>query len=150
MRLNRCGHPDSVVDQQMVRIITGCGVLAVLALGVLGCSSTGSLGIVTKTSATPAAFIESEGEYEELGLKEGRACRHFVLAIIPFGNSDVQAAVDKALENTGGDALINVSTVTSLYGFVPIYNVYSFTCTTVRGTVIKMRPFRGDSQEPLT
>ena len=71
MRLNRCGHPDSVVDQQMVRIITGCGVLAVLALGVLGCSSTRNLGIVTKTSANPAAFIESEGEYEELGLKEG-------------------------------------------------------------------------------
>lgn len=128
----------------------GYGVLAILALGLLGCSSTGKLGIVTKASANPAVFIESEGEYEELGLKEGRACRHFVLGIIPFGNSDVQAAVDKVLENTGGDALINVSTETGLYGFIPVYNLYSFTCTTVRGTVIKMRPSRGDSQQPPT
>jgi hypothetical protein len=30
-----------------------------------------------------------------------------------------------------------VSVETSLYGFIPIYNVYSFTCTTVKGIAIK-------------
>lgn len=48
-------------------------------------------------------------------------------------------AVDKALEATGGDALLNVSAESSLYGFIPIYNVYTFTCTTVRGTAIKFK-----------
>jgi hypothetical protein len=115
-----------------------CSVIVVAAVLLAGCSSTGSLGIIARSSANPAALIESEHGYEELGLTEGRACRHFVLAMIPFGDSNVEAAVDKALQNTGGDALINVSTVTSLYGFVPIYNVYSFTCTMVRGTAIKL------------
>jgi hypothetical protein len=41
------------------------------------------------------------------------------------------------LASSGGDALVNVSTATSLYGFVPVYNVFSFTCTTVKGTAIK-------------
>jgi bacteriorhodopsin len=45
--------------------------------------------------------------------------------------------VDDALVQRGGDALLNVSVETSLYGFIPIYNVYSFTCTTVRGIAVK-------------
>lgn len=104
-----------------------------------GCTSTGTLGIVTKSSADPAALLRSAQEFEDLGLTEGKACRHFVLAVAPFGNSNFEAAVNNALEKTGGDALINVSTTSSLYGFIPIYNVYSFTCTTVRGTAIKFK-----------
>ena len=106
---------------------------------ITGCSSTGTLGIVTKSSANPAALLQAAQEFEDLGLTEGKACRHFVLAVAPFGNSNFEAAVNKALEKTGGDALINISTVSSLYGFIPIYNVYSFTCTTVRGTAIKFK-----------
>lgn len=41
---------------------------------------------------------------------------------------------------SSGDALVNVSTSSSLYGFIPIYNVLSFTCTTVRGTAIAIGP----------
>jgi hypothetical protein len=33
---------------------------------------------------------------------------------------------------------VNVSTSSSLYGFVPIYNILSFTCTTVQGIAIKI------------
>ena len=115
--------------------------LGVIVFSILlsGCSSTGTLGIVTKSSANPADLLQSGHEFEELGLTEGRACRHFILAIVPFGNSNLERAVDVALAKTGGDALINVSTVSSLYGFIPIYNVYSFTCTTVRGTAIKLQ-----------
>lgn len=96
--------------------------LGLLLLVVLasGCSSTGTLGIVTKSSANPATLLQSVQGFEELGLTEGKACRHFLLAIIPFGNSDIEAAVNIALEKTGGDALINVATESSLYGFIPL------------------------------
>jgi len=57
--------------------------------------------------------------------------------MIPWGKSDLEEAVNNALEGTGGNALLNVSTESSLYGFIPIYNVYSCTCTTVKGIAIK-------------
>jgi hypothetical protein len=58
-----------------------------------------------------------------------RGAYNFVIAVIPFGDSTFSKAVDDALASRGGDALINVTVSSSLYGFVPIYNVYSFTCT---------------------
>ena len=106
-------------------------------LAVAGCTSVGSLGLITKSSADPIATIRKGAAYKSLGSAEGQACRYFLLAVIPWGNSDIQVAVAKALSTSGGDALINVTTSTSLYGFVPIYNVFSFTCTTVKGTAIK-------------
>ncbi len=48
-------------------------------------------------------------------------------------------AIDNALAQKGGDALLNVTIHSSLYGFVPIYNVYSFTCTTVQGVAVKFQ-----------
>ena len=116
------------------RIILGLLLLVVLASG---CSSTGTLGMVTKSSVNSAKLLQSAQGFEEIGLTEAMVCRHFILAIIPFGNSNIEAAVNKALRRTGGDALINVLITTSLYGFIPLYNVYSFTCTTVQGTAIK-------------
>lgn len=59
--------------------------------------------------------------------------------MIPFGNGSFSKAVDDALASRGGDALINVTVTTSLYGFIPIYNVYSFTCTTVSGIAVKYK-----------
>lgn len=79
------------------------GLLLLVALAS-GCSSTGTLGIVTKSSANPAALLQSAQDFEDLGLTEGKAYRHFILAIAPFGNSNFEAAVNKALEKTGGDA----------------------------------------------
>ncbi|MCA9473018.1 MAG: hypothetical protein MRJ96_09375 [Nitrospirales bacterium] len=110
-------------------------ILCMFALS--GCSTTGNLGIVTKSTADPSSLLTTNTTFKELGPAEGQSCRHFILAIIPFGESDTSSAVDKALEKTGGDALINVSTESSLYGFIPYFNVYSFTCTTVRGTAVK-------------
>jgi hypothetical protein len=78
-------------------------------------------------------------QFEELGQVEGSACRHFIIAVIPFGNSSFSKAVENALEERGGDALINVTVSSSLYGFIPIYNVYSFTCTTVQGVAVKFK-----------
>jgi len=111
----------------------------IIAIGLVlgGCSSSGTLGIVTQSSADPAALLRSGRNFKELGPVEGQACRHFLLAIIPWGEGDFARAVDLALAQKGGDALLNVSVETSLYGFIPIYNVYSFTCTTVKGVAIK-------------
>lgn len=122
--------------------------MVIISLAFLtGCSSVGNLGIVVKSSADPIAILKSGKNFEELGFAEGKACRHFVLAIIPWGNSDFQKAVDEALVGTGGDALVNVTTESSLYGFIPIYNVYSFTCTRVKGIVIKFIKEEQTSQE---
>ena len=97
-----------------------------------------SLGVITKSSVDPASVIGKSRSFKDLEPAEGRACRYFLLAVIPWGDSDIQTAVDRALQPSEGDALVNVSTATSLYGFVPVYNVFSFTCTTVKGTAVKL------------
>ena len=115
--------------------------LSVLTLVLLaGCTSVGNLGIVTRPLSDNAELLKKGVAFEELGPVEGSACRHFVIAVIPFGNSSFSKAVENALAERGGDALINVTVSSSLYGFVPIYNVYSFTCTTVQGVAVKFKP----------
>ena len=104
-----------------------------------GCTSVGSLGLVTRTSSDPGALLKGEHPYEEVGPAEGQACRFFILAIIPGGNSDISRAVERALDSSGGDALLNITTATSLYGFIPIYNLFGYTCTTVKGIAIKFQ-----------
>ena len=107
------------------------------------CVSTGSLGLVSSSGADPGDLLTHPHVYRELGPAEGRACRYFVLAIIPFGDSTISRALSKALQESGGDALLNVTISSGLYGFVPIYNVLSFTCTTIQGTAIKFEAIRG-------
>lgn len=108
-----------------------------LLLSLAGCVSVGNLGLVTKSGLNPISILQTETKFQELGPTKARACRHFLLAVIPWGDSDIQTAVDKALAKSGGDALVNVTTSSSLYGFIPYFNVYSITCTTVQGTAIK-------------
>ena len=69
----------------------------------------------------------------------GEACRYFLLGVARWGDSTATRAFEKALEPSGGEALINVTVSTSLYGFIPIYNVFSFTCTTVEGVAIRYK-----------
>jgi hypothetical protein len=115
------------------------GSLLALFVMLVGCTSVGHLGIVTRASANNADRLKSGVEFEELGPAEGSACRHFVVAVIPFGDSSFSSAVEDALGQKGGDALVNVTVSSSLYGFVPIYNVYSFTCTSVQGVAVKFK-----------
>lgn len=121
-----------------MRAAQGIG-LGLAALLFTACTSVGNLGIVTKPTADAANLLKSGKNFQELGPVEGSACRHFILAIIPFGDSAFSTAVDEALAQKGGDALLNVTVSSSLYGFIPIYNVYSFTCTDVRGVAIKFQ-----------
>lgn len=57
--------------------------------------------------------------------------------------------MEEALGSKGGDALINVTVTSSLYGFIPIYNVYSFTCTTVKGIAVKFQSVQPKGPESL-
>ena len=121
---------------KIIRSLTG---LFVVIFVLTGCTSVGNLGIVTKPSADAASLLKSGRAYKELGPAEGEACRHFLLAIIPWGDSSFSIAVNNALAEKGGDALVNVTVSSSLYGFIPIYNVYTYTCTTVKGIAVKFQ-----------
>jgi hypothetical protein len=112
-------------------------LIATFIILLAGCSSSGTLGIVTKSTADPASLLRQGRGFKELGPVQAQACRHFVLAIIPWGQSDFGTAVDKALVERGGDALLNVTVESSLYSFIPYLNIYSFTCTTVQGIAVK-------------
>jgi hypothetical protein len=113
-------------------------IVVLLSVTLFGCTSVGTLGIVTKSSADPGAVLKAGQSYEELGPTEGEACRYFLLAVVPWGDAAFSKAVDKALEKRGGDALINVTVSNSLYGFVPLYNVFCYTCTQVKGIAVKL------------
>jgi len=114
--------------------------LLVASLSVSSCVSTGNLGLVTKSGTNPGALLSEPHAYTDLGPARGNACRFFLIAVVPWGDSTLSAAVEQALAKSGGDALLNVTTSSSLYGFVPIYNVLSFTCTDVKGTAIRLEP----------
>lgn len=117
----------------VVRLLT----LLIAASAMGACTSVGSLGLVTKPAADPSAILKSGKHYQELGPASGEACRYFLLAIVPSGDSAFSTAVNNALKDNGGDALINVTVSSSLYGFIPIYNVFTYTCTTVSGIAVK-------------
>ena len=114
--------------------------MAVAVAVLLGCSSVGHVGIMTGARGDPGSLLKQAQSYKEVGPTEGRACRYFLLGVIPWGDSTPTAAMEKALAASGGDAIINASVETSLYGFLPIYNVFTFTCTTVKGVAIKFQP----------
>lgn len=122
----------------------------VLFLMLVGCTSVGNLGMVTRPSTNNAERLKSGVAFEELGPAEGSACRHFIIAVIPFGDSSFSTAVEEALAQKGGDALINVTVSSSLYGFIPIYNVYSFTCTSVQGMAVKFKSVTSPSAADRT
>lgn len=123
------------------------GVLAALAAPVLSaCVSTGTLGIVTRSGADPAELITGAHPYQEIGPAAAQACRYFALAVIPFGDAAFSTAVEKALSQSGGDALLNVSVSSSLFGFIPYYNIFSYTCTSVKGTAIRFEASREEAR----
>lgn len=100
------------------------------------CASTGTLGMVSRSPAAAEA-LRNGSSFQELGPAHGKSCRFFVLGLVPGGNGTVSDATRDALEKSGADALLNATVETNLYGFIPIYNLFSYTCTSVSGTAIK-------------
>lgn len=106
------------------------------ALVVSACTSTGTLGMVSRSTAASEA-LRTGRPFKELGPTHGSSCRFFLLGLVPWGDGTVSDATQDALERTGADAVINATVETSLYGFVPIYQLFSYTCTSVSGTAVK-------------
>ena len=103
-----------------------------------GCTSVGTVGMVTKSSAEPVSILKNGQAYKELGVAQGEACRFFLLGMIPWGDATLSTAVDDALSKAGGDAMVNVTVSNSLYGLLPVFwNVFSYTCTDVKGIAVK-------------
>jgi hypothetical protein len=48
--------------------------------------------------------------------------------------------LEKALDATGGDALLNVTVYSSLYTFIPYFNIFAYTCTSVEGAAVDYLP----------
>ena len=115
--------------------------LSILALAVCltGCTSVGSVGLMVKPTANPAELARA-GAFQDLGYVSASDCRYLIIGVIPLGNADPGHVLEKALASRGADALLNVSTSNSHYGFVPIYNVFSINCTSLSGTAIKFEP----------
>ncbi len=114
-------------------------VLMGAVLGLGACSTTGNLGLVARSSADPSEILRNGKPFREIGPARGRACRFFALGVLPWGDADIQTAVDRALQKTGGDALLNIATSNSHYGLIPIYHIFSWTCTEVKGTAVKFQ-----------
>ena len=113
-------------------------ILALIVLPLLmGCASTGNLGMIAKSMGDPGSLLTKSQPYKEIGPAKGEACRYILLGIIPWGDSTATTAVNNALQTNGGDALINISVTSSLYTFIPVYNVFCYTCTSVEGISIK-------------
>jgi len=110
------------------------------AIVITGCASTGNLGMVTKPMGNPGSLLTNAQPYKEIGPAKGEACRYILLGIIPWGDSTATTAANNALQASGGDALLNISVTSSLYTFIPIYNVFCYTCTTVDGIAVKFEP----------
>ncbi|MCL5953008.1 MAG: TRL-like family protein [Nitrospirae bacterium] len=112
-----------------------------LLLFAAGCTSTGSIGLLTDSETETDLGPHDSHLFHRVGHQiEGRACRHFILGIIPWGDSDLESAMRDAFKKNPSlhaDGLVHVATSTSLYNFFPLYNVYTLTCTTVRGTPIR-------------
>ena len=95
------------------------------------------VGVITRSSADPADLITGAHPYKLVGPAHARACRFFLLSIIPWGDNAMSTAVDEALDKSGGDALLNATVSSSLFGFIPYYNLFAFTCTSVNATAIR-------------
>jgi hypothetical protein len=115
-----------------------------LIVSLAGCTSVGSVGLMVKSGANPLDMARA-GSFRDLGYVEATDCRYLIIGILPLGNADPGHVLEKALSSTGADALLNVSTSNSHYGFVPIYNVFSINCTSLRGTAIKFETTRPPS-----
>jgi hypothetical protein len=120
--------------------VLAAGFLAAL-IGLAGCTSTGTLGLLSSSETEADLGPHDSHRFHRVGSEiTGTACRHFILGLVPWGDSDVETAMRDAFRKNPSlqaDGLVHVSTSTSLYNFFPLYNVYTLTCTTVKGIPIR-------------
>ena len=103
-------------------------VLAAFSVSTAGCVGSAA-GIAPST--TP---ITARDSYVELGPATGSAWGGNILFIFPMGAGDTSTAIERALEASGGDALINVTLENRGYFFL----VAMLSRVKVNGIAIKM------------
>ncbi len=134
------------------RLLLAIGLFTGL-LVVSGCTSTGNLGLLSSSETEADLGPHDSHKFQRVGTQiEGTACRHFILGIVPYGDSDLETAMKDAFKKNPGihaDGLVHVTTSTSLYEFFPLYNVYTLTCTTVKGIPIRFAHSPSGAPKPL-
>jgi len=142
--MTRISHKDSLDQEEFVKISQRTPLLALFALGFFltaGCTSTGSIGLLSNSETEADLGPHDSHKFHRVGGQiEGTACRHFILGLVPWGDSDLETAMKDAFKKNPAlhaDGLVHVTTSTSLYNFFPLYNVYTLTCTTVRGIPVR-------------
>ncbi len=100
-----------------------------LALCALSLTSCMSVGVDLAPSTTPLR----DGEYTELAdMSEGTSWGAMIWFIPASEGAVTKSARDRAIENGGADALVNVSCSTTIY-FLPFVTLFK---TIVRGTPV--------------
>ncbi|KGA94224.1 hypothetical protein ACSYAY_00470 [Leptospirillum ferriphilum] len=127
--------------KHVTRILNGSLAFAAALLLMAGCTSTGNLGILSNSETEADLGPHDPHTFHRVGSEiSGKACRHFILGVLPIGSSDIESALRDALSKhpeLKADGLVHISVQSTLYGFFPIYNVYTVTCTTIRGVPIR-------------
>ena len=129
-----------LVRMKKKRRVLAIGLFAGLLM-TSGCTSTGTLGLLSNSETEADLGPHDSHTFHRVGAEiTGTACRHFILGLVPWGDSDMETAMRDAFKKNPSlhaDGLVHVSTATSLYNFFPLYNFYTLTCTTVKGIPIR-------------
>ena len=127
--------------KNLSRIFSASLPFAAAILLLSGCTSTGNLGILSNSETEADLGPHDPHTFHRVGTEiTGKACRHFILGVLPIGSSDIESALKNALSQhpeLKADGMVHISVQSTLYGFFPIYNVYTVTCTTIRGVPIR-------------
>lgn len=108
-------------------------LIIILAAGMLGLVAVGcNSAIAVAPSTTP---ITANDTYTKLGYSSGGAATVSILGLFTFGSQDpAKTARDAAIEDKGGNALIEVTEEYNVFNFIGIFQVFT---TNVEGTAIK-------------
>lgn len=118
-------------------------IFILVALSLFGCAT-----IPQGTTPAASPLISEDGKqksYEVLGKAEGSAGHFTLFGFIPFGRTNIDAAVQEAVAHQQGDNLINVH----YYVNSAWYFIGSSTSITVKGDVIKYT-LSGAGSTPLS
>ena len=141
-----------LVRRKKQRLLIAIGLFTGL-LVASGCTSTGTLGLLSNSETEADLGPHDSHKFHRVGAEiTGTACRHFILGLVPWGDSDMETAMRDAFKKNPSlhaDGLVHVSTSTSLYNFFPLYNVYTLTCTTVKGIPIRFDHSPSGASKPL-
>lgn len=109
------------------RLLAGC-LLGLVAPIAVGCTSASPVSLVS--SKTLAVSRINSATMTAKGPAKGEDCQHIVIIIPTSGVATIDEALDRALEPTNANLLVN-GTVAYHYYYIPY--VYGRACWTAEG-----------------